>query len=90
MNYKLQHTQQPMITASEVGEFVFCAKAWHPKRGGAIADSPRLASGLAHHARHGARLAMAVRLRRMGLALAWIADLLLVVLLVVWYFARAS
>lgn len=77
------------ITASEVGEFVFCAKAWQLKRDGAVADDTHLNAGQVFHARHGARLALAVRLRQVGLVVAWMVCLLILVLLAVWYLARA-
>ena len=47
-----QHNRQPVITASEIGEFVYCAKAWQLKRAGEEADSPALAQGTAFHAKH--------------------------------------
>lgn len=80
--------KQPTITASEVGEFVFCAKAWQLKGDGAVADDSQLNAGQIFHARHGAHLALAGRLRQAGLVFAGIACLLLV-LLAFWYAARA-
>jgi hypothetical protein len=85
MNQRSRSTRQLMITASEVGEFVFCAKAWQLKRDGAVADSPHLASGVAFHSWHGSRLALDSRLHRLGVALIGAACLLLVGLLA-WYF----
>jgi hypothetical protein len=81
--------KQPAITASEVGEFVFCAKAWQLKRDGAVADNTHLNAGQLFHARHGAYLALSWRLRRAGLVFAGLACLLLV-LLALWSAARAS
>lgn len=89
MNQRSRSTRQPMITASEVGEFVFCAKAWQLKRDGAVADSPHLASGVAFHARHGSRLALDMRLHQLGVVLIGAACLLLVALLA-WYFVGVS
>lgn len=88
MNQPGRHNHRSIITASEVGDFVFCAKAWQLKQEGVIADSPRLEPGRAFHARHGAQLALAGRLRQAGLAVALAAGLLLLVFLA-WYFARA-
>jgi hypothetical protein len=79
-----------VITASEVGEFVFCAKAWQLKRAGAVADDTHLNAGQIFHARHGAHLALSWRLRRAGLVLAGMACLLLLILLALWSAARAS
>lgn len=89
MNQKSRSAGRPIITASEVGEFVFCAKAWQLKRDGAVADSPHLASGVAFHTRHGARLKLDRRLQQLGVMLIGAACLLLVGLLA-WYFAGVS
>lgn len=78
------------ITASEVGEFVFCAKAWQLKRDGAVPESTHLNAGQVFHAKHGARISLAVRLRQASLVLAWIVCLLVLVVLAVWYLVRAS
>ncbi len=72
--------RQPVITATEIGEFVYCAKAWQLKRDGAEADSPALAEGTAFHAKHGAGVAQAARLQhaaRLLFALAVLTGLLL-------------
>lgn len=63
-----------MITASEVADFMYCAKAWQLKREGAQANSPQLAPGLAFHRQHGRQLTLARTLQRaagvcLGLAL---------------------
>ena len=63
-----------IITASEVAEFMFCAKAWQLKREGAEAKSPQLAPGIAFHRQHGRQLTRARTLQRaagvcLGLAL---------------------
>lgn len=88
MNRSTRYQQRPLITATEIGEFVYCAKAWQLKRDGVVADSPKLESGRAFHTRHGAQLALAGRLRQAGLAVALAGGLLLLVFLV-WYFVRA-
>src|SRR5262245_1824889 len=69
----------PMITASEVAEFIFCAKAWQLKRIGEVAESVHLAPGKEFHERHNAWLSFASLLRRVGLAAALLACLLLIV-----------
>lgn len=61
--------QQPVFTASEVGEYVFCAKAWKLKREGVSPKSPRLKAGATYHHAHQAGLHWAQRLRRLGLAI---------------------
>lgn len=65
--------RQRMINASEVGEYVFCAKAWKLKRDGARPESPRLESGTTFHREHQAGVHWAGRLRQLGLRLAWLA-----------------
>ena len=59
---------QPMLTASEIGEYAFCAKAWKLKREGVQPDSPRLQAGTAYHRSHQAGLHWARLLRRLALA----------------------
>jgi hypothetical protein len=80
----LRNDQRPILTASEVAEFVFCAKAWRLKRDGAIAQSPRLESGAAFHRKHGAQVSLAWRLQRIGASCAWIVFALLIVLALLW------
>jgi hypothetical protein len=68
------------ITASEVGEFAFCAKAWYLNRCGEAPQSPHLEEGLAFHETHEAAVAQAVRLNRAGKKLGAIALILLIVM----------
>ena len=77
---KLRHNQ-PTITASEVAEFMFCAKAWQLKREGVEPDSPHLAPGIAFHRQHGKQLTLAKKLQRVGWVLVVLALLLLGLLL---------
>lgn len=70
-----------IITASEVGEFMFCAKAWRLKREGNEPDSPHLESGTAFHRQHGQGLTFARKLQRAGWALIGLVLLILLVLL---------
>ncbi|HEX4951283.1 MAG TPA: hypothetical protein VFZ34_31790 [Blastocatellia bacterium] len=76
-----KHREQTIITASEVGEFMFCAKAWQLKREGIEPDSPLLAEGVAFHRQHGQQLSVARKLQLAGWALVGLALLLLVILL---------
>lgn len=71
----------PPISASEVGEFMFCAKAWQLKRDGHAPVSPQLEPGVAFHRAHGRQLTFARKLQRVGWGLAGLAVLLLVLLL---------
>lgn len=75
---------QRMINASEVGEFVFCAKAWKLKLDGASPESPRLEAGTAYHRKHQSGVHWAQRLRQLGLTLAW----LTLAAAVLWLFSK--
>jgi len=59
-----------IIDASEVGEFVYCAKAWYLKRCGEVPEDSRLEDGVVFHKKHGA---MVSRVTRLGLAGKWFA-----------------
>ncbi|MCI0387206.1 MAG: hypothetical protein MOB07_00315 [Acidobacteria bacterium] len=80
-----QINRSPTVTASEIGEFVYCAKAWYLKRCGETAESEYLEEGVSFHEKHGAAVSRAEHLNRAGKSLAAIAVLLLVALLLFWY-----
>ncbi len=84
MGRAVRNNQRPVITASEVAEFVFCAKAWHLKRQDVMAQSPQLGPGKAFHRRHGAQVSLAWRLHRAGTSCAWIVLVLLIILALIW------
>ncbi len=69
-----------IITASEIGEFAFCEKAWSLKRGGETARSAGLDEGVSFHQTHEAVVARAARLDRAGKKLGAVALILLVAL----------
>ncbi|MGH9842860.1 MAG: hypothetical protein ACREEM_29330 [Blastocatellia bacterium] len=73
-----RNRNQPLISASEVAEFVFCAKAWQLKRAGAAPQSPHLEPGKQFHQQHSAQVSSAARLRRLGVLCAALALLLLI------------
>lgn len=79
-----QHNRRHVITASEIGEFVYCPKAWQLKREGAEADSPALAEGTAFHTQHGANVAQSARLQRTARMLLLLALALLVGMTLFW------
>ncbi len=78
----------PVITASEIGEYAYCSRAWWYRH---IVKLPvpegegrgRLAAGTVSHARHGAWVAQSNTLRAAGLvlALAGLGALVLAILL---------
>lgn len=69
-----------IIDASEVGEFVYCAKSWYLKRNGEIPKGSQLERGLIFHKEHGATVAQATWLRKAGQWLALIGFLLVVLM----------
>ncbi len=78
---KTSRHNQNTITASEVAEFMFCAKAWQLKREGNAPESPHLEPGTAFHRQHGRQLTFARKLQRAGWVLVGLAMLLLMLLL---------
>lgn len=81
------HNRRPVITASEIGEFVYCAKAWQLKRAGVEADSPALAEGTAFHTNHGAGVSQAARLQRLARMILLLALAGLIALSLFWLMA---
>jgi hypothetical protein len=71
----------PKITATEVGEFMFCAKAWQLKREGNEPDSSHLEPGVAFHRQHGRRSTFARKLQRVGWGLVALVLVMLLFLL---------
>ena len=86
----LQINRRHVVTASEIGEFTYCAKAWYLKRCGEEAQSPHLEEGIAFHAKHEAGVSQAARLKRAGKTLALIALILFVVLILIWFATEVS
>jgi hypothetical protein len=74
-----------IIHASEVGEFVYCAKSWYLKRCGEIPQGSQLEEGAVFHERHEATVSRAARLRKAGEWLSLIGFFLLIVLALIWF-----
>ena len=74
-----------VITASEIGEYAYCAKAWQLKRSGVTPRGEQLGAGTAFHQQHGELVTDAAQWERQGRRVAALAFLLLLVL--VLYFA---
>lgn len=74
-----------IIDASEVGEFVYCAKSWYLKRRGEVPQGSRLEEGAVFHEKHGAIVSRASRLRKAGEWLLLIGFILFVVLALIWF-----
>ena len=69
-----------IIDASEVGDFVYCAKSWYLKRIGEVPQGSQLESGVVFHKEHGATVSRAARLRKAGQLLSLIGFLLVIVM----------
>jgi hypothetical protein len=80
-----QINRRLVINASEVGEFVYCAKAWHLKRCGEVPQGPHLDEGIVFHEKHETTVSQAARLQRVGEKLSFIGLLLLIVLALIWF-----
>jgi len=72
-------SEAPVIRASELGEYRYCARAWWLRRvqGVASRNQAALSSGQQAHDRHGAAVAAWQRQRRLALLLALLAALTL-------------
>ena len=60
-----------VIRASEIGEYVYCHRAWwlHQVQGHASDNVHELAAGTARHARHGRQVSLAAALRVLAVLL---------------------
>ena len=60
-----------VIRASEIGEYVFCHRAWwlHQVQGETSANTRELAEGTARHAQHGRQVGLATALRTLAVLL---------------------
>jgi hypothetical protein len=71
--------EDEIISASEIGQWTYCNRAWYLARTGAANRNVRdLARGERVHAHHGRRFALASVLVRAGVLLLLLAALLLV------------
>jgi hypothetical protein len=73
-----------IINASEVGEFVYCAKSWYLKRHGVVPQGSQLEEGAAFHKAHGTTVSRAARLRKTGEWLSLVGLLLLAAVALIW------
>ncbi|HKE02533.1 MAG TPA: hypothetical protein VKE91_00645 [Blastocatellia bacterium] len=80
-----QINRRLIINASEVGEFVYCEKAWHLRRCGEVPQGTRLDEGTTFHEKHGTEISRAARLRKTGERLLLIGLFLLIALALIWF-----
>lgn len=76
------------IRASEVGEYVYCARAWRLRREGfgpSAAGRERLDAGTRWHLAHGSGVRRARLLRRLSTAALLVAVALAAFFLLVWW-----
>jgi hypothetical protein len=85
-----QLNRRLLINASEVGEFVYCAKAWYLKRCGEVPQGRRLDEGATFHERHETMVSQAVRLHKVGEKLSLTGLLLLIALALIWLLTVVS
>jgi hypothetical protein len=79
--------QRKLIKASEIGEYVFCARAWRLRIDGykpTFGESARQA-GTAWHQQHGRTTRNARRLRRVASFAGLLAIVVAVLLLLFWW-----
>ena len=82
----MRHKKE-FMRASEVGEYVFCARAWRLRMEGhrpALGAEARTA-GQRWHLRHGQSVARARRLRNISSACAYLALAVAVLILLFWW-----
>lgn len=75
-----------VIRASELGEYLYCRRAWwlHQVRGYASSQGQRLAEGTAVHSRHGRQVGLAAALRLLAVLL-FLAAVLLLLAPALWH-----
>ena len=76
MSERRAPTNSGVIRASDVGLYVYCAKAWRLKADGhESANVGEMAAGTEAHEAHGARVALYAHLQRASMALIVVAAL---------------
>ncbi|MGB8645915.1 MAG: hypothetical protein WCF84_11810 [Anaerolineae bacterium] len=86
MSTRSKSREGRVIRASEIGEYVYCHRAWWLGRVVGIENANRaeLEAGIARHQAHGRGVRRAFWLRRAALVLVLVAVVLAALLLVLW------
>ena len=76
-----------LIRASEIGEYVYCARAWRLRRDGCepTAGRERREAGTRWHVEHGAGVSRARMLRRLATAALLLAFALATLVVFLWW-----
>ena len=79
--------QQKLIKASEIGEYIFCARAWRLRVDGYEPTYGRQAreAGTAWHVRHGLATRRAQRLQRVAALTGLLAIIVATLLFLLWW-----
>jgi CRISPR/Cas system-associated exonuclease Cas4 (RecB family) len=85
-----QINRRHTITASEIGEFAYCPRAWYLKRCGEEPQSPHLERGVAFHEMHESGVSQAILLNRVGKKLGMIALIILITMAIAWFVIEVS
>jgi len=77
----MSSSPDPILRASELGEYVYCARAWwlHRVQGVPSSNTAALASGQQAHDQHGRAVARSLTQQRLAIVLLGLAVLLAVV-----------
>ena len=81
-------SQRPQfISASEIGEYVYCARVWRLRRDGYEPTSGReaLAAGTRWHTGHGLSVVRVQRLRMVSTVSLLLASMLVLVIILRWW-----
>ena len=77
--------KQPYITASEIGTYCFCKRAWHlVKIGSPSASTHAREAGTTWHEAHSRRVATAARSRQVACAFGFVCIVLVFLLILTW------
>jgi hypothetical protein len=85
-----QINRRHTITASEIGEFAYCSRAWYLKRCGEEPQSPHLEEGVAFHKMHESGVSQSMLLNRVGKKLGVIALILFLIIAIAWFIVEIS